>query len=698
MKKRNFKFLDSVKNSFLFFLLIIFAPYQNLKGETILIKAKKTLTVVELNEGDEIKYELQSGRIVHLKIIGNQSEIIFSTIDSLRKGSSNDASVFKMECQINIDGQNLNMIRYVPAQESFYVPYNVNGLRIWFDALKSLDQLYKENHGDCVPKKHVRLALHDATLPICTEEITNWCSIPDDFPNVNLSYRGEDTWLGTYFGTDLHGGLDINMPSNSSLWAPISLDYNYIFNSIKSGQNNNRWRALKQWENGDIWILQTHHLNQLIVPEFKEIQKGTKYAYTAGTLAGSHTHTHFVFKVKQPGFDEFFIDPWIIFWQILENNKSKSKALKAEIKPVSPGKTGETIQFDGTTSVSGLNVTTPEFYWSFGDGGISIAQKPMHIFQKPGIYPVTLTIFDGIKYSSITQHITINGVSTAFPEFRANQERNITFFNRRSWEMDPYGQSETLLSNTVSFSSPHLSKDMIEPQVISLKLLNSDKLSESRNSQRLEVNYLHGENWLDFEVEKTTQNDSIIIKLMPIIEQLNTKEGKSEAYLVIHDNGFINSPYLIKIIVNFYRYRDEDKIIIDNQEEHCVKSNYFWVTNKLNAELGLGWSQCIGESFLMSSGKSETDFIRYMPKIKEGKYRVSLHSPLYKQEKILKHMGGFYMNIKDKNGIETKWINPSDSTVIGEFDFETCDGYVEIISKDSKGLIIADAILFEKIN
>ncbi len=681
-----------------FLLILLFAFPSHLSyGNVYEINTKSTITVIELDEGDEVKYKLQTGRIVHLKLIKSNTEIVFSTINLPGQGRSTDASVFKMKCIVNIDGQNFEMRRYVPVQESFYEPYYVNGLRIWFDALKSLDQFYNENHGNCLPKKQVRLTLHDATLPICPEEISNWCILPENYPDVKLCYRGEDTWLGTYFGTDLHGGLDINMPSNAPLWAPISFDYNYTFNSLKSGHNNNRWRALKHWENGDSWTIQTHHHNELIVPEFKEIKKGIKYAYTAGTLAGAIPHTHFVFRVKQPDFDEFFMDPWIIFWQILENNKAKSNALQAKIDPVSPGRTGSVIKFDGTNSNIGLNSSAPEFHWSFGDGGFSISQRPVHVYQKPGIYPVTLTLFDGIKHSSITQHITISGNSTAIPEFKAFQENNISFLPRQQWEMDSYNHSKMNLPNTVSFSLPHHTKDKIKPQNISLILRNTENFDWNRYSPRIEVNYVHGNNWLDFEMENTPKNDSMIIRLNPKIKYLNTQEGKSEAYLVIHDNGFINSPYIIRVEINFYRPENTSGLIIDDQDPNCVKSNYFWLTNKINPELNMKWSQCFGESFLMSSDNSDSGFIRYLPKLREGKYRVSLYSPLYSQEIILNKIERFYVNINSKDGIETKWIDPKKSTVIGEFNFDSCDGYVEITSKNSKGLIVADAIIFERI-
>lgn len=84
-----------------------------------------------LNYGDEIKYELASGETIHLKVIDSNVEVIFSTVDLPNERKFNDASIFKMECTTLIDGQEMSMVRYVPVQESFYEPYNVNGIRIY---------------------------------------------------------------------------------------------------------------------------------------------------------------------------------------------------------------------------------------------------------------------------------------------------------------------------------------------------------------------------------------------------------------------------------------------------------------------------------------------------------------------------------------------------------------------------------------
>lgn len=191
---------EGIRSFYLFFLLTLFSTLSS-SGHVYEFNAKNTITVVELDESDEVRYKLQTGRIVHLKIVRSRSEIVFSTIDLPAKGSPTDASVFKMKCLVNIDGHDLNLTRFAPVQESFDEPYYINGLIIWFDALKSLNQFYNENHGDCLPNKQVRIALHDATLPICPEEITYWSIIPDNlylfslFTGNRVNFKNRTSYL-----------------------------------------------------------------------------------------------------------------------------------------------------------------------------------------------------------------------------------------------------------------------------------------------------------------------------------------------------------------------------------------------------------------------------------------------------------------------------------------------------------------------
>jgi hypothetical protein len=377
---------------------------------------------------------------------------------------------------------------------------------------------------------------------------------------------------------------------------------------------------------------------------------------------------------------------------MLEQRKADSRALNAEIRPLSPAKTGEKVMFDATGSSPGLTNAMPDYYWSFGDGAVSTGEKASHVFQQPGIYPVTLTIYDGVRHATTTHHIVINGEQTSFQELRIVEKDKPSFYKRHAWETDVYNHENAKIPNSVRFSFPHRAEAPVASRSITLNFLNGKGFPGDQH--RIEVNYVHGQDWLNVELGDYSPSDnSMTMEIKPDITRMNKQEGESVAHMIINDDAFINSPQMIRIVAKFSRPSEADTVIIDDLDAGCVKSNYFWLTSKLDRP----WCKPNGGSFLVGAGFSDDGFVRYHPKLPDGKYKVSLLSPLYEQDVVRKSMQGFYVNIHSKSGIETKWMNPNESLLIGTFDFYSCDGYVEIISKGSKGLVIADAIAFERI-
>jgi len=363
--------------------------------------AKDTLTAVEMNCGDALRFALRNGQTRTLVLEQTAAKVLVTNLKELKKARGGGGTLYHFTARVRVDGQPMTMERYVGCQESFYEPYVINGMRVWFDAVSDIFDFLTEKHGECKPAKQARFAVQDATLAVCPQEIQPWYPNDKGFIAIRDCYCGDDCWLGAYQGADAHGGLDVNMPKGTPHWAPIDLDDHWYFNSLAAGHNNNRWRATRKWPDGSTWTLQSHHLIKLLVPEHAPLKAGTHYAEAAGVFVGAHEHSHFVFKVTDGG-ETILLDPWIIFWQAFENQKRKAGKLRAAMAPFSPVRTGQPVAFRGETAGVAC-------FWAFGDGGWSHDAAPSHTFLKPGVYPVTLTVDNGKERAAFTQHITVDG-------------------------------------------------------------------------------------------------------------------------------------------------------------------------------------------------------------------------------------------------------------------------------------------------
>ena len=286
--------------------------------------ARETLTAVELDVGDELQFRLADGTVRHLMVEKTSAAVHETTLANPGVPQEGARTVCRMHCRIRIDGHSVNLVRWVGCQRSFYQPWDLFGLRLWFDAVADLFAHLNETHGDCKPRKRVRLAVQDANLRICPVLLHPWCPLPLGGLRIEDCYDGSDCWLGPYFGADAHGGLDINHPAGTPLWSPIEIHDHEMFNSLARGDENNRWRGVHRWPDGSTWILQSHHLIRLLVPEHEGFPAGTRYAESAGVHVGTHEHSHFVFRVCEPGAsrdEAILLDPWILFWQMYQDRQ-----------------------------------------------------------------------------------------------------------------------------------------------------------------------------------------------------------------------------------------------------------------------------------------------------------------------------------------------------------------------------------------
>ncbi|MBC8869025.1 MAG: PKD domain-containing protein [Planctomycetes bacterium] len=707
-------------------------------AEVIELQAKDTITALEMNHGDTCRFALRNGQTRTLVLLDTSAAIV----ERVEPGGI----VYRFDCRIQVDGQPLTMRRYACSQECFYEPYVVNGMRIWPDIVKDVFDLIpvrypKKGNLQCVPRKDARFAIHDATLRICPEETRPWLDERQNYVDVSRCYNGDDCYLGPYLGQACHVGMDINHPKGSLLFAPISFDTHAYFNSLKAGHNNNRWRGIRRWPNGDVWALQTHHLIKLLVPEDTSLSVGTEYATTAGVHVGSHEHTHFEFKVGRPrrsvlpplplgegrgegpsrtedphpnllpggkgtsqptssiafpiDFDDqselaqerpevLHLDPWIVFWQIFEDRKSRDGKIRATIAPLSSCQTGQLVTFSPGGSRPGANGAELSYYWTFGDGGFAIGPKPQHAFARSGVYPATLVVDDGTNQATSTQHITVNGESVVEPVLALSAPDEIAFRRRPVPVADVYGTVPRPVPHALEFVA-RSTQPVPRTKTIRLENLGGGTLPAMKSPS---IVYLEGADWLMIEPSGKGNGQSLSVR----VDATGLSEGGYTAEVNVVCSGAVNSPQSFRIVLRVPSAGPAAQVTIDDRDDACYATPYFWVGHRFcrcpKGKRGHG-------SFYLTNGSRSAagEFVRFTPDLLSGRYEVALAD-----ETPFRLGTEFGVRVRHRDGDSIVRVVPSKSQTIGTFDFdEGTDGFVEILAEGSKGLVIADAVHLRRV-
>jgi PKD repeat protein len=497
---------------------------------------------------------------------------------------------------------------------------------------------------------------------------------------------------------EAHGGLDINHPRGTEIYTPISLDDQYLYNSIARGNGNNRWCGIRTWPNGDVWKIRVSHVVRLLHPEHRALPAGVHIAEGAGVEVWAHEHSHFVFIVTGQDGREIYLDPWIIFWQIFENNKNRKKSIKASAKLLGPQKADQIVSFSSHGCRKSAQGEKLKYYWTFGDGGFSVKPNPSYVYLRPGIYPVTLTVDDGMYRDSFTQHITVDGEQIKKPGFVFEAPDEFTFRHRPVHMMDVYGIPPAFTPHTLNFTA-RASRPIPGSKTIHIKNSGRGTLEQADVCR---IKYEDNANWLTIKSMGKGNKQRFSVS----VDASHLEPGTYSAIVEIECPGAVNSEQAFHVELNVPKYEPSEVVTIDDSYIGFYATPYFWVGHRFNK-----WP-CNGYNcFCLINGKRPTagEFARFTPDLSAGKYQVFFPEIVSSwQDEELR----FEVRVKHKNGIDTVWMEPKKSRVIGIWDHmipnptkvigtfefnEGTDGFVEILAEGSKGQVPADAVIFKKI-
>ena len=679
-------------------------------AEPMVVAARDTVTAIELEHGEELRFTLGSGRTVSLVLEDTEAAIV----ERVEPGGI----LYRFACHVRIDGQKLTLQRYVCSQECFYEPYLVDGLRIWPDTVQAVFDIIpvrypQEGNLRCRPRKAARFAVQDATLRVCPQPTHPWLDEPQNFLDVGRCYNGDDCYLGPYLGQACHVGLDVNHRAGSPLLAPIDFDTQAWFNSLAMGDNNNRWRGIRRWPNGDVWALQTHHLIELLVPENTPLARGTRYATTAGVHVGSHEHTHFEFKVGRKNeqrplsaaddpasiacpidFDDrsaaalndpevLHLDPWILFWQSFEDRKLRQGELRAAMQPLAPARTGEPVTVVAAAACTGTSAGQPVYRWTFGDGSGALGQTARHVFARPGLYPVTLTVQDGRQLAAQTQHIAVSGPAVTEPVLALMADDEPSFRPRPAAAADVYGWPVQPLPHELAFVA-RPSRPAPRERAVALQNLGGGELAAAS----VRADRGAGEpDWLT--LERSGQGNRQLLRVA--VDATGLASGVYRALVHLDCPGAVNSPQPITVSLDVRGEPAVPEVTIDDRDEGFFATPYFWVGHR--------FSRCPRDrrghnGFYLTNGSRAAagEFARFTPDLAAGSYEVS-----FSEATPFSPDSEFNVRVRHAGGETTVRVHPRTSRRIGRFAFaDGCDGFVEIQAADSRGLVIADAVRFAR--
>ena len=144
------------------------------------------------------------------------------------------------------------------------------------------------------------------------------------------------------------------------------------------------------------------------------------------------------------------------------------------------------------------------------------------------------------------------------------------------------------------------------------------------------------------------------------------------------------------MVLDVKTLRPGPEVVVDNDGPGFYATPYFWVGHHFRYWKNKGYH----DSYRSNGGRiQDGEFVRFTPDLKAGRYEVS-----FVDETPFPACSRFPVVIRHRDGLESMVAEPSRSRTLGTFDFtEGGDGYVQISTAGSTGLVVADAVRFRRV-
>jgi hypothetical protein len=294
---------------------------------------------------------------------------------------------------------------------------------------------------------------------------------------------------------------------------------------------------------------------------------------------------------------------------------------------------------------------------------------------------VTLVVDDGAGRASFTQHVSVAGEPVRDPVLVLRAPEEPSFRPRPPWQVDVYGRPVRFIPNTLEFVA-RSSRPVPRAKVVALSNAGAGALAGAGSPQ---IEYENGRKWLKI----APQGNANAQLLEVAADATGLEPGTYAARVHVDCPGAVNSPQVFRAELRVAADPPKPGTTVDDRDAGFYATPYFWVGHRFcrcaPARRGHG-------GFYLTNGARpvQGEFARFTPDLRAGRYEVALS-----QETPFSPEVAFDVRLRHALGDQFVRVEPEQSRVIGTFEFdEGMDGFVEIHAGRSKGLVIADAIVF----